>query len=207
MAGTPKERQLLVVIEATGGWDSVYSAIADGALVREIAAKFGVSRHWFTRVARSDPERAKLWDEAMKARGDAMAEEAVQIADDADEKSPGGVQKAKLRAELRQWLAAVDNARYRRAQGPQVSVTIGRLHIDALRWRELPPAQQQALPAEIVIEAEPGDTQPDNGTLHVASPSSCLKCGAPATIDTRDTDAPTCAAHRLNGDGEPDNAP
>lgn len=129
--------QLFAAIEAAGGFQSIYDAIADGALVKNLAAKFGVSRGWFGWVIRRDPERRKAWDEAMQSRADALAEDAIDIADNANENTPGGVQKAKLRAELRQWLASVDNGKYRRASQPQINVTINELHLDALRRRRV----------------------------------------------------------------------
>lgn len=163
MPGTPKWHELERQVEIAGGWESVTDAIADGATLRLLAAKFKVSRGWFWRVLCSDPERKKRYQEALVERSEAMVEEAVEIVDNADDQSPAGVQKAKLRAELRQWLAAVDNARYRRANAQaSVQVNIGQLHLDALRWRPtvaIDSAPTRALPAEIVVEStEPGDT-------------------------------------------------
>jgi terminase small subunit-like protein len=146
MPGTPKLEKLYADIEEQGGLDSVFDALADGALVRELAAKFGVSRGWFGWALKRTPELRKRWEEAIAARANAMAEDAIDIADNAPE-TPAGVQKAKLRAELRQWLAATDNARYRRAQAPLVHVTIGELHLDALRLRP-PNMAPPALPTE-----------------------------------------------------------
>lgn len=37
--------------------------------------------------------------------------------------------------------------------------------------------------------------------------SRCLKCGDTATLRSADTDLPMCAAHSLDGNGEPDYIP
>lgn len=159
MASTPKWHALLKDVEAAGGWESVMDAIADGASLRMLAKKFGVSRGWFWRVITNDPERRKLYEAALVMRGDAMAEEALEIVDGPIPATPAEAQQMKLRVELRQWLAAVDAARYRRANGASVQVHIGALHLDALRWS--PPVEIEASEHEIVQElpAGPGDTQ------------------------------------------------
>jgi terminase small subunit-like protein len=159
MPGTPKWHELLKQVEIAGGWQSVMDAIADGASLRMLAKKFNVSRGWFWRVITNEPERRKLYEEALRLRGDAMAEEALEIVDGPIPATPAEAQQMKLRVELRQWLAAVDTARYRRVNGASVQVNIGALHLDALRWQ--PPAQIEASDVEIVQElpAGPGDTQ------------------------------------------------
>lgn len=161
MPGNPRMHELFQQVEIAGGWQSVLDAVADGATLRMLAKKFKCSRGWLWRIITQDPERRKLYDEALRVRGDAMAEEAMEIVDGPIPATPAEAQQMKLRVELRQWLAAVDTARYRRANGASVQVNIGALHLDALRWQ--PPTQQQieASPVEIVQElpAGPGDTQ------------------------------------------------
>lgn len=166
MAGTPKTHELHVNVEKAGGWDIVIEAIADGATLRMLAKKFGVSRGWFWRILTSDPARKAEYAKALSERAHSLAEESLEIVDDANEMTPGGVQKAKLRAELRQWLAGVDNARYAKQNKIDVNITVGQLHLDALRRRAYPPS----LPIkEAVIEIEPGDTPSTEVKLLVAS--------------------------------------
>lgn len=163
MAGHPKRNALIAQIEAMpGGWNDVLEAIADGATLRMLGEKFNVSRSFIYRVIVEEPEREKLYQEALRMRADAMIDESIDIADTINPSLPADAQKAKLRIELRKWLAAVDNARYQRAeQRLNVNVNIGQLHLDALRRRawnpnQLPAPAQEALPAEIVEEKDNG---------------------------------------------------
>lgn len=136
MPGTPKAHELEARVEAQGGWESVFDAIADGATMASLARKYLVSRSFFHRVMVKDPARRTLAQDAYTLRAEQRMDEALEIAD-AGGITPGQVQRDKLRIELRQWLAAADNSRYRSKNGPTVEVNIGQLHLDALRHREI----------------------------------------------------------------------
>jgi terminase small subunit-like protein len=136
----PKFRALVAKIESMeGGWESIFEAIADGATYRMLGEKYGVSRAFMHRVVVHDPERRKRAEEAYKLRADALVDESLDIADNVNVNLPASVQKAKLQIELRQWLAAVDNARYKKQEAARVNVnvSIGQLHLDALRRRRI----------------------------------------------------------------------
>ena len=137
--GHPKQDALIAQIEAMpGGWDDIFDAIADGATYRMLAEKFKVSRSFMHRVVVHDPERRKRAEIAYQDRAHALVDESLEIADGVNVNLPAAVQKAKLQIELRQWLAAVDNARYQKAnQQLNVNLTIGQLHLDALRRRRV----------------------------------------------------------------------
>lgn len=156
MAGRPKLLALEAKIAAMpGGWDDIFEAIEDGATYRMLAAKFGVSRSFMHFAVTHDDARRARAEEAYKVRADAMMEESLELADAVNVNLPAAVQKAKLQIELRQWLAAVDNARYKKAAQVEVNLTIGQLHLDALRRRTLPAqASQPAFPAPKPVEIE-----------------------------------------------------
>lgn len=158
MAAQPKFRALVAKIEAMpGGWDDIFDAIADGATYRMLAQKFEVSRAFMHRVVVHDPVRRKRAEEAYKERAHAMVDESLEIADNVNVNLPADVQAAKLKIDLRKWLAAVDNSRYQRADAARVNVnvTIGQLHLDALRRRTVPAqVSGPALPAPEPMEAE-----------------------------------------------------
>lgn len=155
------QTRLLVDIERAGGWDSVFDVIADGATVADVARKFNVSRSFFSRVMVKDPERKRRAKEAYAIRAELRAEETLELADNVAEDADA-IKKAELQVRVRQWLAGVDNERYRRANQPQIQVNVGQLFLDSLRHPvKPPPAIKIAAPVTDVpveIEPEPGDT-------------------------------------------------
>lgn len=161
MPGNPKRHALIAQIEAMpGGWDDIFAAIEDGATYRTLAEKFKVSRSFMHQVVTIDPERRKRAEAAYQVRAGALIDESIEIADNVDVMQPASAQKAKLQVELRKWLAAVDNARYRAADAKvNVNVTIGSLHLDALRRRQV----------QSSLAAGPADT-PNSETPLVAPP-------------------------------------
>lgn len=153
MASNPKFLALVAKIEAMpGGWDDIFEAIADGATYRMLGQKFQVSRSFIHRVVVHDPERRKRAEEAYEMRAHAMIDESIEIADNVNVNLPADVQAAKLKIDLRKWLAAVDNARYQRAEAKiNLNVTLGQLHLDALKRRSI----------EAKVTAGPADTHND----------------------------------------------
>lgn len=178
MASNPKFRALVAKIEAMpGGWQDIFDAIADGATYRMLAIKFGVSRAFMHRVVTQDDERRQRAEEAYRLRADAMVDESLEIADNVNVNLPADVQAAKLKIDLRRWLAAVDNSRYQRAErAMQVNVNIGQLHLDALRRRVITagPADthiaqtEQPLVAPPVVDAEVVEEEDGDGQGIVA---------------------------------------
>jgi hypothetical protein len=79
-------------------------------------------------------ERKEAVLRARKLKAEKLAEEALDIADQADETSVGGVNKARLQVETRKWMASkLDPADYGDKSGPQVNISIGDLHLQALK--------------------------------------------------------------------------
>lgn len=73
-----------------------------------------------------------------------MVEESLQIVD-AEALTSVDVSRAASRAKSRQWIAGKYNrAAYGESREPTVSISIGSLHLDALRARQMTPAIGQA---------------------------------------------------------------
>jgi hypothetical protein len=133
-------------IEAAGGEDAVFERVAAGEPMRRIMESFGVSRTMFYRwrdiegKGSESSERRKLkMEEALKVSADAHAEDAGEILDTAGEDlaltSPGAT-IAQARAKYRQWLAGVRNREtFGDSPKAHIEVSIGGLHLDALRVR------------------------------------------------------------------------
>jgi len=137
------KRQVHIAVERVyGSWDAVYAALADGRTQLEIADDLFVSRSTFANQLRKQEGHRERMHEVQEARAEAYADEALVIAENADEESKAGISKAKLRVDVRKWLAAInDPKRYagqRDAPTVNVNLTVNQLHLDALRKRSAP---------------------------------------------------------------------
>jgi hypothetical protein len=76
-----------------------------------------------------------------------LVDEALTIADEADEENPVSIQKAKLRTQVRQWTAERWNKRDYGAAKAEVAISITGLHFDALRARTVDMGQIETVEA------------------------------------------------------------
>jgi hypothetical protein len=91
---------------------------------------------------------------ARSSSGSAMAEESVELADADYDKD--GAPRVKNQIQARQWLAQRFNKELAEQKGPSVAISIGSLHLAALRQR-----------ASAVATLAPGPSAVDNGaTAH-----------------------------------------
>lgn len=86
-----------------------------------------------------------------------MAEEAIEIVDDADETTKAGVSKALARARSRQWMAERYNpSTFGQSKGVNVAISLPGLYLDALKARPntvTGGVQQPALPSGDTVDA------------------------------------------------------
>jgi ssDNA-binding replication factor A large subunit len=66
MAANPVRRKLLADIEASGGWEAVFERVASGGSQTAIAASFGVTQGFLSRVIHQDVERVRGFREAKR---------------------------------------------------------------------------------------------------------------------------------------------
>ena len=97
---TPEEKKATVM--------KVLDYISLGYSLAEIAKQPGMPResllcHWLTK---NEHSVAECYSRAREARSDHIAREIFEIADNADENSPAGVNKARLQVAARQWYLA-----------------------------------------------------------------------------------------------------
>lgn len=166
-------RRLETWIAEHGGGGYVYDRIAAGESIRQIAERIvlpgaaeHISRPMLYRWRNRDPERRRLWAEAMADSSHALAEDAGDVLEQVSaDPTSAQVSKAKGIAEHKRWLAAKRN-RDDYGDGPQTQInvlTAGDLHLDALRRHghmdrhELTGADEaarEALPEAEVLEEE-----------------------------------------------------
>jgi hypothetical protein len=79
-------------------------------------------------------ERRDAVLKARKLKAEKLAEEALEIADEADETSNSGVNKARLQVDTRKWMASkLDPENYGDTAKTQVNISLGDLHLQALK--------------------------------------------------------------------------
>ena len=128
----PIETKMWKDLSAMGGPDILLERIASGVTMVAIAEELGVSYGFFSARINKLPGMKERLIEARKGRADLYADEAVRIADDAPE-DPNAINKAKMRIDARKWLAGVNDPERYGQKAAQVNISIGGLHLDALR--------------------------------------------------------------------------
>jgi hypothetical protein len=118
-----------------GGWPNILERIEGGETIAQIGHSFAVSRGFFARLLYEERERRERVLQARKTAADALVDGAQEILDSASA-TQYELQRAKLRAEFRVWLASKLNRElYGDGKPTQKWVTLGELHLDALRAR------------------------------------------------------------------------
>lgn len=155
MPSTPVTREMWAKIDEMGGTDKILERVASGETLTSISKELGVSRGFFSWKINKVPGMKEALQQARKARAEAWADEALQIADDVPE-NPNAIGKAKLRVEQRRWLAAVnDPDTYGQKKG-DVNISIGAMHLDALRkvQAEEAAARARTIEGEVVRDGD-----------------------------------------------------
>ena len=114
------------------GEEFILTLIADGTSVCAIAKQFNIHRPSVSAWLNKECRQERYFQARREAAG-ALAEEAMQIADEAD---PGNVQVARLRVDTRKWMAAsLDPVFGQRGPSVEIHMTAGEAHLSALRKR------------------------------------------------------------------------
>lgn len=134
MAGFPMRRALEKKIEELGGIEFVSSHIAEGMTIGRLAEFIECSRPMLSFWINQTEERKEAVLKARKLKAEKLAEDALDIADMADESSATAVNKARLQVDTRKWMASkLDPENFGEKQGPQVNISIGDMHLQALK--------------------------------------------------------------------------
>jgi hypothetical protein len=163
MAGRPKVRADLAKLTTltVGDADMIFERIGSGEMLYRIAATLGVGRTALAEWLDASPERQTRLKRARERSASALAEQTIEIADNgATVTAPGDPQESdpardKLRIQTRQWLASRwDRETYGEQKGPQVTINLATLHLDALRQQKAPAARVIEAPAESAATPE-----------------------------------------------------
>lgn len=156
MASNPIEAQMWAAIDRMGGVDRIIERVAEGDSLKIIAEQLGISRSFLSWKVNAIPGVKERLVQARKSRADKWAEEAIEIADTVDP-DPNQINKARLRIDSRKWLAGVDDPDRFGTKQAQVNISIGGLHLDALRKVQA----ELAKPAGETIDGEATDVSED----------------------------------------------
>ena len=115
--------------------ETVLAMMAEGKHMARICDATGLSKNGILAWLDETPERAEMASRVRARAAHALVDEALEIADGADEENALAIQKAKLRTQVRQWTAERWNKRDYGAAKAEVSVSITGLHFEALRAR------------------------------------------------------------------------
>lgn len=132
MASNPIETKMWADIAKMGGVEQIVQRVADGDSIQKMAEELGVSRSFLSWKINSIPGVKDALIKARRSRAEKWAEEALRIADEVDA-DPNQINKAKVRIDARKWLAGVDDPERFGQKQQQVNISIGGLHLDALR--------------------------------------------------------------------------
>ena len=144
MPGAPKRKAWLAKIRDTGGWAAVLEKRAAGATWGVLAAEIGCSRTFFRFMMNNGSEKLKeAIALANQEYAESLAEQSLEIVD-GEMETREDIERAKLRAAHRRWLAGVyDRERF----GPPKEATIvAPLSIGAMHIQALIQASRPALP-------------------------------------------------------------
>lgn len=134
MPGRPKYRSDLDALQAMPE-DMIWSMLEQGKTITQVCYEIGVGKKalqdWFKEV---DPDDSKITRARAKAATN-YALEALEIADSIDESNPS---RPLHRIRTRQWIAERwDRKTYGTQSGPQITLNIQDLRLNALRHAEV----------------------------------------------------------------------
>lgn len=172
MAGQPKKQAIIRVLterarveldDDAGPLDYVVQWCENGKTLQQLAEDltkalgfevFRARLHTLMREMYPDTAEARL-TEARRAGARAIAEESVSIIDDADDSSREKLQHAKMRADVRQWIAGKWNRdEFGESKGTSISISLHGAHLDSLHLVPNATARIANPQVETVVEAE-----------------------------------------------------
>lgn len=134
MAGKPLRRQTAEVVAANGGIEAALEKIAAGTTVTQVARDLGVPVTSLSDLLRK-PELMDRYVTAKKAGADAFIEKGIQAVESA---TPQDAAVAKLQWDMYKYMAQrLDPDNWDDKKQPSVNISIGDLHLDALKKRPI----------------------------------------------------------------------
>ena len=135
MAGKALRKRILTEVASNGGADWLFDQIASGVTVAELARQYGCTRSYVSRSLNSVPEYAAALSKARGEAADALVEQGLEMVDGLSGAStPTEIAATREKVQWRKFMAgSMNQERYGTRPQNSVTLSIGDLHLDALR--------------------------------------------------------------------------
>lgn len=135
MAGRALRKRILAEVAHKGGADWLFDQIASGITVAKIAKDYGCTRSYVSRALNSIPEYAEALSGARNEAADALVEEGLEMVDGLSGKSSTSeIAATREKVYWRKFMAgSLNQDRYGLKPQTSVTISIGDMHLDALR--------------------------------------------------------------------------
>ena len=135
MAGKALRKRILTEVASNGGADWLFDQIASGVTVAELARQYGCTRSYVSRSLNSVPEYAAALAKARGEAADALVEQGLEMVDGlSGASSPTEIAATREKVQWRKFMAgSMNQDRYGTRPQNNVTLSIGDLHLDALR--------------------------------------------------------------------------
>ncbi len=135
MAGKALRKRILTEVASNGGADWLFDQIASGVTVAELARQYGCTRSYVSRSLNSVPEYAAALTKARGEAADALVEQGLEMVDGlSGASSPTEIAATREKVQWRKFMAgSMNQDRYGTRPQNSVTLSIGDLHLDALR--------------------------------------------------------------------------
>jgi hypothetical protein len=135
MAGKALRKRILTEVASNGGADWLFDQIASGITVAELARQYGCTRSYVSRSLNSVPEYAAALTKARGEAADALVEQGLEMVDGLSGAStPTEIAATREKVQWRKFMAgSMNQERYGTRPQSNVTLSIGDLHLDALR--------------------------------------------------------------------------
>ena len=135
MAGKALRKRILTEVASNGGADWLFDQIASGVTVAELARQYGCTRSYVSRSLNSVPEYAAALSKARGEAADALVEQGLEMVDElSGASSPTEIAATREKVQWRKFMAgSMNQERYGTRPQSNVTLSIGDLHLDALR--------------------------------------------------------------------------
>ena len=135
MAGKALKKKILTEIADNGGAEWLHDQIASGITVAELARQYGCTRSYVSRAINSIPEYKTAMEGAREEAADALVEQGLEMVDGLSALSTSNeIAATREKVNFRKFMAgSLNQNKYGTRPQSNVTISIGEMHLDALR--------------------------------------------------------------------------